>query len=76
MVLRNLKGTSQYILHSYISTKVGIPYAYKVEECSGQYIDSCFFFFFFRSGISFSFGNSYRGNEKKFETLHIKFMNN
>ena len=45
MVLRNLKGTSQYILHSYISTKVGIPYAYKVEECSGQYIDSCFFFF-------------------------------
>ena len=27
MVLRNLKSTSQYILHSYISTKVGIPYA-------------------------------------------------
>ena len=36
MVLRNLKGTSQYTLRSYISTKVGIPYAYKVEECSGQ----------------------------------------
>ena len=43
MVLRNLKGTSQYTLRSYISTKVGIPYVYKVEECSGQYIDSCFF---------------------------------
>ena len=27
MVLRNLKSTSQYILRSYISTKVGIPYA-------------------------------------------------
>ena len=36
MVLRNLESSSQRIQHSHIGMKDGIPYAQKVEECSGQ----------------------------------------
>ena len=60
MVLRNLESSSRYILHSYISMKVGFPKLRKLKNV----VVNKLMVVFFRSEIPFSFRKSYRGNGK------------
>ena len=62
MVLRNFRSSSQYILHRYISTKVGTTTLEKLKNVAvNKLIVVCFFF---RPKIPFSLLKRYGGNEK------------